>query len=136
MADFSYRIIHFRFLNGDANNPISMHEFRALREEVHLANVALIGESSLRLENPELSPYGGYTVALITDNNRNQKWLGIAKCSPDDRFVRRVGVELAVELAEKAMESNEADDPFAFVRGRVDRRLVQYLVNNDLVPAN
>jgi hypothetical protein len=129
----TYRIIHFRFLQGDSNNPISMRDFRALREEVRIANNALTGESSLVLESPELNVYGGYTVAIISDENTNQQYVGIAKCSPDDRFIRRVGVDMAVEQAEIALENNTPNNVNDLVRGRVDRRLVQYLTANGLI---
>lgn len=130
----SQRIIHFRFLENDLIFPISMQDYRALREEIQVANHTLEGESNLKIDVPNLSTNGGFTVAILTDEETNHQWIGIAKCNRDERFVRRLGVNRAVGLANQARTHDL--HPMATLskaHGKAEKILVQYLLDNNLI---
>jgi hypothetical protein len=149
MKTLSHRIIHFRFLEHSQDIPVAMREFRALREEITIANVALEGATSLRFPMPELSPYGGYTVVVIKNNETNEEWLGVSKCNSGywinvngrdvneggDRFVRKVGVSLALGKANLAMSEgiDQVDEIEFYSNSRADNELFFYLRDNELL---
>lgn len=134
MKTLSHRIIHFRFLEHSQDIPISMREFRAIREEVQNANNALLGVSMLRFPEPQLSAKGGYTVVVLTNNETNEEWLGVAKCDNRDHFVRRIGSQDAFNVAKLAMnEGSNNIDELWFYETKADRNLLKYLKDNELL---
>lgn len=100
---FLIKHYYYRFCKIDGNKQIlvSMPEFRALRSYIQADNSVLqdVGMSHLIRQIPELNPNGGYTITVIYDPFENERYMGIAKCRLDERFVKRIGIEYSLQHA-------------------------------------
>jgi hypothetical protein len=55
---------------------------------------------SLTLRKHDVMPKGGYTIAILYDNNGDLMSIGVSKCNLIDTYNKRLGRTIAMERAE------------------------------------